>query len=338
MNRGGWADVPGVSLRVVTWEAGKDVRAFLRGRGFSRRLVRQLAEAGSVRVDGLPWTPGGRPFLLSAGQRVDVAFPPPPERHVEPVSGPLAVAYEDEDILVVDKPPGLLVHPLPWERGGSLLGRVYAYLLSTRGPSWYPHLVHRLDRPTSGLVLVALHPWAKHALSRALAAGRVRRGYAALLTGDLPADAGTIEGGIRRRADSLLLREVHPQGRAAQTSFKVVRRCGRATWVRAILGSGRTHQIRVHFSSLGYPVVGDGLYGGREEVGENRTAPDEFGDEASKAEPPVLRRIALHAEVLRFPDLRGRGERAVVSPVPGDLRAIWEEICGRGPAAGEGGA
>lgn len=261
MNRDMRAFVPGVSFRVSAWEAGKDVRAFLRGRGFSRRLVRQLAETGGVRVDDRPWTPGGRPFVLASGQRVEVVFPPPPERRVEPVSRPVTVAYEDADVLVVDKPPGLLVHPLPWERGDSLLARVYAYLVSTRGPAWYPHLVHRLDRPTSGLVLVALHPWAKYALSRALAAGRVRRVYAALLAGDLPADAGTIEGGIRRREDSLLVREVHPQGRPAQTSFRVVRRCGRATWVRAVLGSGRTHQIRVHFSSLGHPVLGDSLYG-----------------------------------------------------------------------------
>ena len=336
MNRDMRALVPGVSFRVTAWETGKDVRAFLRGRGFSRRLVRQLAEMGGVRVDGRPWTPGGRPLVLASGQRVEVVFPLPPERRVEPVSRPVTVAYEDADVLVVDKLPGLLVHPLPWERGDSLLSRVYAYLLSTRGPAWYPHLVHRLDRPTSGLVLVALHPWAKYALSRALVAGRVRRVYAALLAGDLPADAGTIEEGICRREDSLLVREVHPQGRPAKTSFRVVRRCGRATWVRAILGSGRTHQIRVHFSSLGHPVLGDSLYGGGDKGGENRLVLEDLRGEGSGTRTSESFRIALHAEILRFPDLRGRGEHAVVSPVPGDLRTLWEEICGTGSMPGEG--
>jgi len=340
VKRGEWATNPGVSMRVSTWEAGKDVRTFLHGRRFSRRLIRRLAVAGSVRVDGLSWTSAERPLFLRAGQRVDVAFPPPSERHADPVSGSLAVAYEDEDVLVVDKPPGLLAHPLPWERGDNLLGRVYAYLLSTRGPQWYPHLVHRLDRPTSGLVLVALHPWAKHVLSRFLAAGRIRRTYASLLAGDLPIDAGMIEAPIRRRADSLFLREIHPEGRTAQTYFKVVKRCRQATWVQALLGSGRTHQIRVHFAAWGYPVLGDDLYGTKGYMPKDAGQGDGDMEWIVGGEERVgldqRRRIALHAEVLRFPSLCRGEERMIVSPVPSDFRVLWERACVQSVLSGEG--
>ena len=273
--------------------------------GLPRREVNQLVEAGSVRIGGRPVT--SRSQKLVAGDDLAVDVPPPADRSLVPdPSVEVPVVFEDEHVLVVDKPTGLVVHPGAGTSGGTmvhgLLAR-YPELAGVGGDEARPGVVHRLDAGTSGLLVVARTEQAHADLVSQLAARSVERRYRALVHGSVGAPAGLIDGPLGRHPRDPTRFAVVAGGKEARTRYEVVDRKGAGSSATTLLAcrleSGRTHQIRVHLAAIGHPLVGDVVYGGRLELG--------------------LTRPYLHAYRLAF-DHPATGDRvAFESPVPHDL-------------------
>ena len=231
-------------------------------RDTSRAAAAQLVEAGAVLVDGRPGTKGMR---LRGGEGVRVS--PLPESHRAEIAVEPRIVWEGESVIVVDKPAGLVVHPAPGHRGVTLV----EWLEAGAAGAWEPHAVHRLDRDTSGLMLVAKGEPAQRALQARLRRREVVREYLALATGTLESRTGTIDaplGRDRRRRTRMSTHTDRP--REARTHFEVERAAGSFTLVRVRLETGRTHQIRAHFAAIGHPLAGDREYGARDELGLSR--------------------------------------------------------------------
>ena len=239
--------------------------------------------------------------------RVTVVIPPPPGRDIIPESIPLAIAFEDENMVVVDKAAGMVVHPAPGNWTGTLVNALMARgepLAEGGGPE-RAGLVHRLDKDTSGLLLVAKTELAHRTLSAALAARRITRRYAAVTWGHLKTDELTINQPIDRDPRDRTRMAIVQTGKAAKTDFTRLARFDSVDLLRAHLHTGRTHQIRVHLASVGHPVIGDDTYGGG---GGRRLA----------ALPP--KRHFLHAAWLRFRHPITGEPLDLRSPLPDDLK------------------
>ncbi len=228
----------------------------------TRSAVKRLAEEGNIRSEGKP-VKANRP--VRAGDVFEVSLPAPAPIAARPEDIPLTIVYEDEDIAVVDKPQGMTVHAGAGNYSGTLVNALLYRLSSLSGINGKlrPGIVHRIDKDTSGLLVVAKNDRAHLSLSEQIAAKTCRREYLALLEGVLKEDAGTIVTQIGRDPKDRLRMAVlpPPAGRRAETHFAVEERFARNTLVRFTLGTGRTHQIRVHAKYLGHPVVGDATYG-----------------------------------------------------------------------------
>ena len=279
----------------------------------SRTTVARLIAEGAVTVDGAKVRASLEP---ERGALVEVVFPERPLRPVPPADIPLAVAYEDDDLAVVDKPAGLVVHPAPGHWEGTLVNALAAHgLRLAGGAAARAGIVHRLDKDTSGLLVVAKNERAHEKLGAALAARRVERRYAVLAWGHLEAAERRIESLLARHpADRKRMAIVAAGGRRAVTRVRPVARGGAADLCRAALETGRTHQIRVHLQSIGHPVVGDRVYGG----GAHRRS------DVTRAEADALERAtprqALHAAWLAFPHPRTGEVLSLRSEWPDDLR------------------
>ncbi|HKK28143.1 MAG TPA: RluA family pseudouridine synthase [Gemmatimonadota bacterium] len=225
----------------------------------SRSRVAGLIESGRVLVDGKPASKSDRP---PGGGEIEVRIPAPAPIEPEPEDLPLEIVYEDAALAVVEKPAGMVVHPAPGHRSGTMVNALLARLdaISHVGAPLRPGIVHRLDRDTSGLLVVAKTDEAHRALSRDLARRRVRRGYLAAAWGHLDVDEDTIDRPLGRDPRDRKRRAVVEGGRRAVTHVKRLERWVSADLVALRLETGRTHQIRVHLKALGHPVVGDPLY------------------------------------------------------------------------------
>ena len=246
-------------------------------------------------------------FIAVMGTQVTVSVPAPEARTVLAESLPLNVVYEDDEVLVVDKAAGMVVHPAPGNWSGTLVnalkGRGQA--LADGGGEARAGLVHRLDKETSGLIVIAKTDHAHRILSKAISERRVMRRYAALCWGHLAADDVSVDRPIARDPADRKRMAVAITGRSARTDFHRLARFTSTDLVRAHLHSGRTHQIRVHMASIGHPVVGDDTYGG--------------GGARRMVQLPPKRQF-LHAAWLRFQHPSTGVEVDCRSPLPVDLR------------------
>jgi 23S rRNA pseudouridine1911/1915/1917 synthase len=279
---------------------------------FSRSHLQRLLEAGHVRLDGAPAQAASQ--RVKSGQQLAVELVPTDEsKAFRPQPMALKVLHEDEHLLVLDKPAGLVVHPAPGHWQGTLLNGLLAH---HAGASLLPRagIVHRLDKDTSGVMVVARTPLAHAAVVRALAAREVGREYLALCQGRLTG-GGTVDEPIGRHRTQRTRMAVRPDGREAVTHYRIERRLREHTLVRATLETGRTHQIRVHLAHVGHPVVGDPVYGGRKRLprGASPTVIAALG---------AFRRQALHAARLVLAHPTTGRELAFEAPLPEDFAAL----------------
>ena len=277
----------------------------------SRTQAARLVADKAVTVDGKP---ARASRVLARGERVTVRYPADqPPRTLRPADIPLAVVYEDEHLAIIDKPAGLVVHPAPGHWDDTLVNALVARGTTLAGGAeGRPGVVHRLDRDTSGLMVVAKTDLAHRRLGAAIAARRVRRTYAALAWGHLDASPTTIDAPVARHPADRKRMTVIPGGRQARTDAWVVARFGVADLLRLELHTGRTHQIRVHLEHIGHPVVGDPTYAG----GGSRRVSGPARREAEALERATPRQ-ALHAAGLAF--------RHPATGTPMEFRAEWPQ-------------
>lgn len=289
------------------------VSDFLKGVGYSHKAISRLKRLEhGILLNGVRVTVRA---VLHTGDALSLAVEDQPEEqnpYMEPVDLPLSILYEDEGILAVNKPPFMPTHPSMGHTGDTLANAV-AFYLGKDGNPFIFRATNRLDRDTSGVVLLAKDRFTAACLAGAMEAGKIRKTYLALLCGSLADDSGEINAAIRRKEASIITREVIsaaegdplPEGaQPALTRFEVVERYKGYTLVRAFPKTGRTHQLRVHFAYIGHPIVGDTLYGTAHET---------------------LTRQALHAETLTFPHPDGR-VMTVTAPLPDDLQNLLKEL------------
>lgn len=277
----------------------------------SRSRLQELIQAGSVLLDDRPAKPSSR---LKGGERVTIDVPPPRELDVKPEAIPLDVVYEDADLLVVNKPQGMVTHPAPGAWEGTLVNALLHHCtdLSGIGGVARPGIVHRLDKDTSGLLVVAKSDLAHQSLSAQIAAKTARREYRAIVHGVMATHGGSVEAPIARHPSERIKMAVVPGGREALTHWQVAEAFRDASLLDLQLATGRTHQIRVHMAHLGHPIVGDPVYG------------------PSKMPFPVkLSGQALHAFRLSFDHPRTGARMTFEAPLPERFEALLRYLRSR---------
>lgn len=304
-------------LMVAADEAGLRLDAFLAGRleRVSRTRVQKAIAAGEVTVNRSPCLNQDR--RLRPGDRVCAILSPPSSTELVPEAIPLDILYEDDYLLVVNKPQGMVVHPAPGHSTGTL---VHALLnhgseLSTIGGAHRPGIVHRLDKDTSGLLIVAKDDATHRDLSRQLATRQLRREYLALVHGRVPPPGGLVSAPIARNPVHRKRMAVVPGGKDALTRYRTLVHLGEFTLLRVYLVTGRTHQVRVHMAYLGYPVAGDPVYGLR------RTA-------AELAEG-LTRGQVLHARRVVFAHPITGQTLSLAAPLPPQMRRVLRHLARR---------
>ena len=292
-----------LTLAVPPEDAGGRVDAWLAGRqeSLTRSAAARLLEEGQVTCEGKPLP---KNYRLRGGETVQLTLPEPEETELIAQDIPLDVVYEDEDVIVINKPKGLVVHPAPGHADGTLVNALLHHCgdsLSGIGGEKRPGIVHRIDRDTSGLIIAAKNDFAHQKLSAQLSDHSLARTYECIVIGNLREDSGTVDAPIGRDRRDRKKMAVVPDGRRAVTHWEVIARYPGFTHLRCRLETGRTHQIRVHMAYLGHPILGDTVYGARKPV-------------------PGLRGQCLHAVGLRFLHPR-TGEAVELScPLPEEFR------------------
>jgi len=245
------ADIPGIRLDKFVGERCPEL---------SRTYAQKLITDGLITVNGRVVKAS---LKLDTGDKVAVSIPPETPLPLEPEPIPLNILYEDADLMVLDKPAGLTVHPAPGHPGHTLVNAVLNYLpeLANDEDSLRPGIVHRLDKDTSGLILVAKNRIAQAGLSEQFSSRSVAKSYLALVKGRLTPEIGSIEAAVGRDPHHRQRMAVVTRGREARTGYRVIRYLGNYSLLEITPETGRTHQIRVHLAAIGYPVVGDATYG-----------------------------------------------------------------------------
>ena len=295
-------------LTAATEHAGVRLDAFLSADGaLTRSQAARLIAEGRVRVNGKPAAKSAR---LSGGETVTVDVPQLRETALPPQDIPLDVVYEDDDVIVVNKPTGLVVHPAPGHPDGTLVNALLHHCgdsLSGIGGEKRPGIVHRIDRDTSGLITAAKNDAAHLALSAQLKDHSLSRTYECLVTGNMKQDSGTVDAPIGRSSADRKKMAVVPTGRRAVTHWEVVARYPGVTHLRCRLETGRTHQIRVHMAYIGHPILGDTVYGAKKPV-------------------PGLTGQCLHAAGLRFIHPRTGEPVELHCPLPPEFTAMLQKL------------
>lgn len=290
---------------ITEWRADVAFRRldlFLAAKGLSpsRSLIQRLIRGGGVTVNGRPAEPS---MTLRAGDLVRVEAPEPEQSELQPEAISLFVVYEDQDVAVIDKPAGLVVHPGAGCSSGTLVNALLARWpsLASTGSVLRPGIVHRLDKDTSGLMVIAKNEAAYLDLSRQIKAREIHKEYLALANGALRPAKGRIEAPIGRDPRNRKRMAVVERGHAATTEYHVLEYLSGYSLLKVITITGRTHQIRVHLAAVGHPLLGDTLYGGKS---------------------PLLDRQFLHACLLGFRLPQTGDYREFQSPLPPDLETV----------------
>ncbi|HEX6641141.1 MAG TPA: RluA family pseudouridine synthase [Thermoanaerobaculia bacterium] len=280
----------------------------------SRNFLAKLVSAGRVRIDGVAATKTSR--RVETGQQVTVEIPDAAPSSMPSQDLPLTILYEDEDVVVIDKPPGLVVHPAAGHPDQTLVNALLHHVrdLSGIGGELRPGIVHRLDKDTSGVMLIAKHDDAHRKLTAAWNTDAVRKEYLALVYGTPNEDRGTVDAPIGRDPRDRKRMAVVDDGRRAITDYELAERLRYASLLRCRLRTGRTHQIRVHMKHLGHPIVGDPVYSGPQWRG--------IPDKKIQRILSSLQRQALHAARITFPHPRDGRVMVVEAGMPEDLREI----------------
>lgn len=270
----------------------------------TRSQLKNLINDGHVTVNGQPVKPK---YKVQAGDKISLVKPEPQSLELTPENIPLDIVYEDDDMIVVNKPQGMVVHPAPGHPDHTLVNALlYHSPLSTINGTFRPGIVHRIDKDTSGLLMVAKNDLAHQSLAEQLRNKTNKREYLALVYGQIKEDEGTIDAPLGRNPQDRKKQAVVKGGRHAVTHFKVIKRYDNFTLVKCILETGRTHQIRVHMKYIGHPLVGDPLYGPRKVIGKN----GQF----------------LHAALLGFKHPRTGKEMIFEAPLPENFQKMLDKL------------
>ena len=300
------------TLRVPDGPSGRVDRFVADATGLSRSYVQKLISDGRLTADGVPLRANA---IVAAGAELHLDVPPPTALDLAPAPEiPVSVVYEDDDLLIVDKPSGLVVHPAPGHSADTLVNA----LLARAGGAEYggiagvtrPGIVHRLDRDTSGLLMVAKHDRAQASLMAQLKARRIKKTYLALVQGNVAAAVGRIEAPIGRDPRHRTRMGVVADGRPSVTGYRVKERFDGWTLLELDLVTGRTHQIRVHLDAIGHPVAGDPLYGGA----------------TARRGPDGLERLFLHAWRLELNSPSDGHLIRATAPLPADLETVLDDL------------
>lgn len=289
----------------------------------TRSRIKKLIEEGDIQLNGVPAKAG---VLLNVGDMVRVSVPESRPLNVKPEAIPLSILYEDNDLIVINKAAGMVVHPAYGHYSGTLVNALLHHCrdLSGIGGVTRPGIVHRLDKGTSGVMVAAKNDRAHYSLSTQFKNHTIRRIYMAAVRGELSKDKGRIEKPLGRHRKDRKKIAVSESGRKALTNYEVLGRRGGISLVRLIPGTGRTHQLRVHLASTGHPILGDSTYGGGV-----RSVCLKYPEAAALLR--ALKRPALHAAELEF-DHPSESRRMIFeAPPPVDISGLFDWIAGRRP-------
>jgi 23S rRNA pseudouridine1911/1915/1917 synthase len=314
-----------VDVVVDAASAGCRLDAFLAIRfpDYSRVHLRRAIMAGGVKIDDR----GGKPaYRLKPGQRVSIMLPEIPRESPRPEDIPLDILYEDDDVVVVNKPPGMVVHPARGHWSGTLAGALQFHFgptLSAAGGLNRPGIVHRLDRDTSGVILVARNDVAHAKLATQFASRSIEKEYFAITSGAPTRDRDIIDcpiGFHPHVREKMAIRRDDADSRPAQTFYEVLERFQGFAAVKLLPKTGRTHQIRVHLHHIGCPVLCDRQYGGRSQITRGEIRRDPADAEV------LLDRQALHARRLRFSHPTTGATLEIEAPLPADIAGVLDAL------------
>lgn len=292
-----------MEYRIEKKDEGLQVKEILKNRlGLSSRLLTKLKKEGGARLNNFEIKLYSK---VKEGDVVSVIFPEEAS-FFEPENIPLNVLYEDDDMLLIDKQPGIVVHPTKGHPFGTIANAA-AYYMQMKNERYKIRFVNRLDRDTSGILIIAKNSFSQESLSRQMKSNSVVKKYTAVVCGNVKDESGTIDKPIGRKSDNDIKREVMEGGYESVTHYRVIERIKEDyTVVELMLKTGRTHQIRVHMSYLGHPVVGDTLYGNEE--------------------CPLIKRQALHACYLSFIHPVTRENIEVRADLPEDIAFLIKKL------------
>jgi 23S rRNA pseudouridine1911/1915/1917 synthase len=313
------AENESVTLKVSEADAGIRLDAYLASEinGWSRSRLQRLIDEEDVLVNGHT---AKSSYKVSANDEIEVELTPPALSNFTPENIPLDIVFEDDDLIVINKPAGLVVHPAAGIQSGTLANALAYHFqqLSTRAGAIRPGIVHRLDKDTSGLLVAAKTESSHESLADQFRAREVFKSYVALVYGVVKQQEGRIEQPIARDPRNRTRMAIVAGGRGALSLYKVRRSYGSFTLLDVEIKTGRTHQIRVHLSWLKHPVVGDELYGGGRD--------NNLQDVRLRAHIRKLNRQFLHAEQLRFTHPKTGARMEFVSPLPTKLLGLLEQL------------
>ncbi len=301
---------------------GRRLDKYLHGRfsDLSRRFIQDAIRAGSVQVNGKITKPS---FKLSPGDKIDLTLPEPASKEILPENIPLNIIYEDNYLIILNKQPGMLVHPARGNTHGTLVNALvfYSDKLSSGLGEFRPGIVHRLDKNTTGVMVVAKDDTTQWKIARQFERRQVNKNYLAIVHGtpELTADRIKVPLGIHPRTREKYA--IRPQeGKEAITFYEVLESFRGFSLLKLTPKTGRTHQIRVHLSYIKHPIVADDMYGGR------LVYPWQLADAESAVQEPVISRVALHASTLEFKHPKTDEMVKFEAPLPEDMQNLLDML------------